>query len=254
MPTWPKHSRPHTLMTQNRTSIEAGPSNAGEGVKWTAPVVRWTVWHENASTPPTTNLDFIDASLRRKLSPLAKMALSIAHECAGDLRNVRLVYASRHGDITRTTGLLIDLAEGEIPSPTAFSMSVLNATAGAYSIATQDKSSSTAVSATASSFGFGLLEACMQLASNPDTLVLFVYADELPPALYATDTEADIPRAIGLLLGSQGDVEITCTMNSAQDQQSRISQSTAFLNCLDNDETSIWHGEGRTWSWSYHAR
>jgi hypothetical protein len=244
---------PLTHSSHRSTDIVA-PSNRDGSVNWVAPVARWAVWQEDPSNLQTPVVQFVDGSLRRKLSPPAKMALKVAHDCAGDLHNVRLVYASRHGDITRTTNLLIDLAEGEAPSPTAFSMSVLNATAGVYSIAMNDQSPSTAVSAVASSFGFGLLEACMQLASQPASPVLFVYADELAPALYAVEDDIHMPHAVGLLLSSDADIEVSCTMSISETRNSPISQSQAFLDCLDNGETSIWHGEGRAWRWFRHAR
>jgi hypothetical protein len=243
---------PLTHSSHRSTGIVA-PSNYDGCVNWIAPIARWAVWQEDLLNPQTPAVQFVDSSLRRKLSPLAKMALKVAHDCAGDLHNIRLVYASRHGDITRTTNLLVDLAEEEAPSPTAFSMSVLNATPGVYSIAMNDQSPSTAVSAIASSFGFGLLEACMQLASQPASPVLFVYADEMPPALYAVNDETYMQHAVGLLLSSDANIEVSCTMSASQAQNSLISQSQAFLDCLNNGETSIWHGEGRAWRWFRHA-
>lgn len=204
--------------------------------------------------PPSIDLQFMDAGLRRKLSPLVKQALSLAHQCANGHSNLRLVYASRNGDIARTTDMLMGLAIGDIPSPTAFSMSVLNAAAGAYSIATADRSPNTAIAATGSSIGFGLLEAWMQFSSNPEQALLFVYADEPPPPIYQAGHPSEASHAIALLLSNNASHEINCIMQAQPDaKESASSQSLAFIQCLANG-TSSWEGEGRQWHWSCHAR
>lgn len=243
-------------MFDNYPQKTATPVDArGDASRWIAPVALWSVWQEDASTKGLPDVQFIESALRRKLSLLAKMSLKVAYDCAGSLPSVRMVYASRHGDLTRTTAMLVDLADGEMLSPTAFSMSVLNASAGVYSISKQDHAPSTAVSAAQSSFGFGLLEACLQLASNPDSPVLFVYADETPPALYGISSGAAfVPHAIGLLLTNGAATEIACQMECTENIPSLLSQSQTFLRCLDSGEAAVWHGEGRTWSWCRHAR
>ncbi len=189
--------------------------------------------------------------LRRRLSLLAKMALKVAYDCVHDLPAVRLVYASRHGELTRTTSMLDDLAAGESISPTAFSMSVLNSSAGLFSILRHDTTSSTAISASAESFGNGLLEAFMQLVEDPDRPVLLVYADEPAPGVYGQiEPEDSSAHAIGMLLQSGALNTITCTSVLGNQTPSRESQSRAFLRCLEGAPTSLWHGASMSWEWS----
>lgn len=218
---------------------------------WSAPVARWSVWRADDGAKSLPDVSFVESSIRRRLSFLAKMALHVAHDCAFDLPSVRLVYATRHGDLSKTTAMLFDLAVEQALSPTAFSMSVPTAVTGAYSISKQDRAPSTALSAAESSFGFGLLEACLQLKANLDAPVLFVYADEPAPAIYQV-ASGDIltPHAIGLLLVSGAKSQIACKMECADAALGATAQSEAFLRCLVGGEAAVWQGEGRIWSWS----
>lgn len=222
---------------------------------WAAPIAHWAVWDtctQSAGAPSSAELGFVEPMLRRRLSPLARMSLKVAHECAGDLPAVRFVYASRHGELTRTTAMLDDLAAGEALSPTAFSLSVLNASAGLFSILRRDTAPATAVSAAGESFGYGLLEACMQLAEQPQLPVLFVYADEPAPEVYGRCEAQDTPaHAIALLLQHDAStiIDCSCSPNEAL-VASDETQARAFLRCMAPERTPTrWQGPGKSWSW-----
>ncbi|TRZ56179.1 MAG: 3-oxoacyl-ACP synthase [Rhodocyclaceae bacterium] len=220
---------------------------------WIVPIARWVVWDgalRESGAPSPVDLDFIDPMLRRRLSLLAKMALKVAHDCVRDLPAVQFVYASRHGELTRTTSMLDDLAAGESISPTAFTMAVLNSTAGLFSILRHDMTPSTAISASAESFGNGLLEAYMQLTENPERPVLLVYADEPTPSVYQhIEPEDSSAHAIGLLLQSGAPDTIACTSVPGNHALSHEAQSRAFLRCLEGASASGWHGAGKSWTW-----
>lgn len=224
---------------------------------WAAPVSRWSAWEpdETDGDPKMPEIAFIDANLRRRLNLFARMALKVAHDCAGDLSGIRIVFASRHGDLGRTTAMLFDLADKELLSPTTFSMSVLNACTGIYSIAKKELAPSTAVAAGETSFGHGLLEACLQLASEPSKPVLFVYADEPAPPVYGIQN-ADLtkPLAIGLLLDDTAQSEIVCETADNNHVLAPIPQAEAFMTCLKNKGAATWHGENKSWKWSWHDR
>ena len=204
--------------------------------------------------PSSPDVAFIEPMLRRRLSSLEKMSLRVAHDCAHDISDVRFVYASRHGELTRTTVMLGDLAAEQELSPTAFSMSVLNTSAGLFSILQRNTAPSTAVSAAASSFGYGLLEACMQLAEKPEQPVLLVYADEPTPAVYGETAKSSLEaHAIALLLQTGAPRQITCRTSPADGMTSSEPQSRAFLRCLESGQAS-WTGEGTSWTWSTQDR
>ncbi|MBS1228768.1 MAG: hypothetical protein H6R17_2045 [Proteobacteria bacterium] len=182
------------------------------------------------------------------------MALKVAHDCAHDIADVRIVYASRHGELTRTTAMLGDLAQDQELSPTAFSLSVLNASTGLFSILQNNTAPSTAISACAASFGYGLLEACQQLADQPEQPVLLVYADEPPPDVYGEVELSQPPaHAVALLLQSNAPRQITCRVSADEAPASVEAQSSAFIRCLEAGEAS-WRGEGQRWTWSTRQR
>ena len=225
---------------------------------WTVPIARWALWDVTAQenrSPLPAELGFIEPMLRRRLSLLAKMALKVAHDCVHDLPATRFVYASRHGELTRTTSMLEDLAAGESISPTAFSMAVLNSSPGLFSILRHDTTPSTAISASVESFGNGLLEAYMQLVEDPERPVLLVYADEPAPDVYGRIEPADSSaHAIGLLLQSGAPNTIACTSLPIYQAVSHESQSRAFLRCLEGASDSSWHGVGKSWAWRRQSR
>jgi hypothetical protein len=223
---------------------------------WTAPVIRWVEWDahpQRNGAPASAELAFVDPLLRRRLSPLARISLKVAHDCAGSAGSVRMVYASRHGELNRTTEMLQDLAAGEPLSPTAFSMSVLNASAGLFSIARKDTAPATAVSAGDESFGFGLVEASLQLASNPGAPVLLVFADEPVPDVYGAH-DNDCAHAVGLLLGGEGGMRVRWSRGEHAGTNGGAPaaepQSRAFLRCLRQGGTATWRGERSAWSWN----
>jgi hypothetical protein len=223
-----------------------------ESPHWTAPVARWAIWEPVRSEGPgaTPDVGFIEPMLRRRLSSLARMSLRVAQDCAHDKNDVRLVYASEHGELVRTTSMLQDLAAGEALSPTAFSLSVLNATAGIFSILQGSTAPTTAVSAAAESFGYGLLEACLQLASAPDVPVLLVYADEPAPEIYGLVEDGERSRhAVAILLESGAALNIDCCRTGADMPRSSGSQSRAFLRSLATGSSS-WYADGTAWHWS----
>jgi hypothetical protein len=189
--------------------------------------------------------------LRRRLSTLAKISVHVAQQCAQDSPAVRIVFASQHGELHRTTAMLNDLAIGEALSPTAFSLSVLNATAGVLSILRKDPSPATAISAAENSFGFGLLEAHTQWRDDPSLPVLLIYADEPPPALYPGQ-RAMPAHAIALLLSGDATDEIECSIGFAPQHENNVeAQSLAFLRCLHSGTDVQWCNQGHAWRWAH---
>ena len=186
------------------------------------------------------------------------MTLRVAYGCAHDIPDVRFVYASRHGELARTTTMLESLAAKEALSPALFSMSVLNASTGLFSMLQKNVAPASAISAGCASFGYGLLEACLQLTDKPEQPVLFVYADEPAPAVYQEhERSGSEAHAIGLLLQSSAELQIRCVIsaeNIASDNevecgvQSGEVQSRAFLRSLEQGKAE-WHDAGKIWYW-----
>ncbi|SEN32772.1 Beta-ketoacyl synthase, N-terminal domain [Duganella sp. CF517] len=129
------------------------------------------------------------AMLRRRAGFLGKMALEVAYRCLAGRADgdgsggIPTVFCSRHGEVSRALELLSDLARGEALSPTAFSMSVHNATAGLLTIARSDRANHIALAAGAATIEHAVIEACGLLADGA-RMVLLVASDCQLPELF----------------------------------------------------------------------
>lgn len=143
----------------------------------------WHLWAQNrffiqgATEPRVLSMP---AMLRRRAGSVGKMALEVAYRCLNGRVGVPTVFCSRHGECMRSAELLQDLVN-ELPlSPTAFSLSVHNATAGLLSIARHDQANHSALSAGNSGVEHALIEACGLLADGAVEVLLVVYDGLLP--------------------------------------------------------------------------
>jgi hypothetical protein len=129
--------------------------------------------------------------------------VQIATEAAGGVAADFLVFTSQHGDVTSMRAMLDDVAAGTELSPTVFSQSVHNASAGLYTIIAKSRAPVCALSAGASTFAAAWLEAEGFLSEHPDAAVLLVSYDEaLPPEYAAYSAQTQCAHALGLLLRS----------------------------------------------------
>ena len=224
-------------------------TQAAPHLQWDMPVARWFSWisgNPEPAPPPT-----LESGLRRRLSPLARTVLGAANACAGDLPSVRVVFASRHGELIRTTQMLQSLNVAEEISPMAFSTSVLNATAGVYSIARGDHAPSTAISAGAETLSAGLLEASLQWQNEPGPPVLFLYADESAPKVYgAVDQDWESACVVALLLNDNSATKLICECEPKHAATTNAPQHYQFLECIKTNKTTEWHGARNSWRWS----
>ncbi|MFM0160292.1 beta-ketoacyl synthase chain length factor [Paraburkholderia sediminicola] len=240
---------------------------------WTIPVARWSSWPAAASAAP--DIGFIEPIVRRRLSTLSKVALKVAHDCVPQ-GEVRVVFASRHGELRRTTDILRTISAGEPVSPTAFSLSVLNAMTGVFGIARGDRSAASAISAGAETLGYALLEAHAQYETQPGSPVLLVYADEPADSAYGTIEDEVQGGAIAILLNGEAAAgQLICTLtgagepeaaeagqaashagqeNAASADERFATQSQALLHCLATGRPAVWQGAGAAWHWRWHER
>lgn len=162
----------------------------------------WQAWAAGelpiADAAETPAVDFLPAMQRRRLSRLSRFALAAAHSCAGE-QPLPTVFASRHGEIHRTVGLLKELARHEPLSPMAFSLSVHNTASGLYSIVTGNTAPSTAIAAGADTLPMAIIEAIGQLQTHER--VMLVYAEEPLPEDYRAFATHCVPLGLALLLG-----------------------------------------------------
>ena len=125
------------------------------------------------STGENLDLSQIPMMMRRKLSPAGKIALSTILQCF-DGEDVRLVYASRYGELERVVKLIKQEHEENEISPAGFSFSVHNSTIGLFSLINNLHSSYNSIAAGEESFSAGLLDAVMNKEKT-----LFCFAESV---------------------------------------------------------------------------
>lgn len=144
----------------------------------------------SCSTGENIDLSQIPMMMRRKLSPVGKIALSTILQCY-DGEDVRLVYASRYGELERVVKLIKQEHEENEISPAGFSFSVHNSTIGLFSLLNNLHCSYNSVAAGEESFSAGLLDAVMNREKT-----LFCYAESV-----------DRFESISMLIDTQGNGE-----------------------------------------------
>lgn len=212
-----------------------------------ADTASWQSWSGNA-LPADTGLEpdvrFIEPLLRRRLGRLSRMALHVAHQAAAELESVPTIFASRHGELSRTVDMLHALAAHEAPSPAAFSLSVHNSAAGIFSISRGDPSPSTALAAGEETLLWALLDATTRLTADPDSPILLVYADEpLPSEYQAFTTASESAHAIALLLQPGDDIHLAWSENLDHPPSPEPLSLAVLAHLLGRRESLAWHGE-----------
>lgn len=212
----------------------------------------WRAWARAGAPlpePAEAPAKGMPALLRRRLGRGDRQGVEAAWSLAGDAK-LPVAWASRHGQIVRSAGLLEALARGEAPAPMDFSLSVHNAPLGLLAIAREDPSPASAVAAGDESLAAGILEAAgWVLEGAPAALV--VHADEAPPAPYAGRWSGDCADfGLALRLG-RGGVSMELALEAAAEPDSPGSLPEAFVRALALDASEgVWIRGGRRWSWS----
>jgi len=179
----------------------------------------------------------IPAMQRRRLSPFAKLALHCALNAADEcLTTVPSVFASRHGDLAKTSKLISDVAAEEVLSPTQFGLSVHNAVGGLFSIYTGNKAPLTAVSAGEDTFFTAIIDALCKLSANEYSQVLVVFTETVVPEIYqeyVAQEEVNIACALLLRAAEQGEEAYTLTLQANTENQQSESQHMQVLDFLN---------------------
>jgi hypothetical protein len=197
-------------------------------------ILGWNAWFP---TPDNTQPDVsvIPAMLRRRLSPVARMAMSVIMPLAETYGAMPLVYVSRHGDLHRTVQLLEDLANSEPLSPTAFSLSVHNATAGLFSIQQGLTKNITAISCGDEELVPALLEALGQCNVH-EPKVMCVFCDEPPPEIYRDQvSQPETPFALAIIVSRGTEWQLTQVHEQVVDSEQTIPQPLGLASLLRGD-------------------
>jgi beta-ketoacyl synthase-like protein len=171
----------------------------------------WLAWLSN---PDLARLDGNAAPLltelppmtRRRIDPLGRAALQAAFWAQGELPTGPVIFASRWGEIARSVSLLRQLACGESLSPTAFSLSVHNASSALYSIARGDTANYAAISAGPCSAAAGMCEALGLLVDGAQQVLVVSVESALPNPYRQFEPEAHPLRAWAALIEAGDDI------------------------------------------------
>ena len=201
----------------------------------------------------------LPAMQRRRLSRLARMTMEVASPLLAEGEQLPFVFASRHGETTRTFALLGDVTDQQPLSPTQFGLSVHNAIAGQWSILRGQRGESVAIAGEADTFEHAMLEAAGLLAAGAPS-VLAVIAEEAPPPAYAPWIgDVPFPYALALRLDR---VDGSGTFSSATDWQLRLGRHEGavapcawphaldFLRAMQTGQPCVEHAwKSRQWTW-----
>ena len=216
----------------------------------------WQAWAAGTrmivDAPDSPPVDFIPAMQRRRLSRLSRLSLAAAYSCANGNHNLPTVFASRHGEIHRTLGLLNDVVQNEPLSPMAFSLSVHNTASGLYSIATGNTAPSTAIAAGLDTLPMAITEAIGQLQRHDEVMV--VYAEEPLPAEYNQFASDDNSALLGLALrlGKPGTERNLQLQLSSTNSATASSSGLAFIRWLNSPANDVLlQGERSAWRLSW---
>lgn len=167
---------------------------------WKTWAAQGQCWPETVVAVPTPD---IPAMLRRRMSSLSKLAVQTAIELSKDNNIDFIIFSSRHGEIQRTSKLLMDILQGKDGSPTIFSQSVHNTAAGLFTIAAKHEIASVAIAAGEHSLHSAMIEAYSYLSDNPNHRVLLVDCDDPLPVPYDQYDSKTYQRvALGMILSA----------------------------------------------------
>jgi len=241
----------HSLSLKSWAALAPGMESQGDWQQWA--LGEKTIALDLAQKP---KIKQVPPMLRRRLSPLGKIALSCAYQLSADFdAKQAVVFCSQHGEVGRTVEMLKVLAQAEPLSPTAFSLSVHNAIAGIYSIANHDTNPITAIAAGPDSLCAALLEAYTLLNDDGIEQVLCVVYDEPLPEIYPQQSQlANCAMAMAFIVqgpegpGLQIDFELFENPNKAKLDEPGL-EFLRFLLAANNTPLEI-AADHRLWRWT----
>jgi hypothetical protein len=230
-------------------------------------IENWSFWSPESSDPSlwlkhwqrpgaepgedALRLDLIPAMQRRRMSRLAKMALSTALEVAADQRIDYSVFCSQHGEIVRTLGILDAISTHTEISPAAFAQSVHNTSSGLFTIISASHAPSMSIASGANTFAYAWLEAQAYISLNPKHRVLLVDFDEALPEVfqaYSTGTAGDHSVALMLRATKSDGISLSHSADAGNEHLPQGPRFLAWLQSGARDLSMVADGQG--WRWA----
>jgi Beta-ketoacyl synthase, N-terminal domain len=199
--------------------------------------------------------DFVAPMQRRRLSRLARIVMHAAWPMCADDEQLPFVYASRHGETTRTFAMLDEIGREAPLSPTQFGLSVHNAIAGQWSILRGQRGESVAIAGEADTFEHAIVEAAALLGDGAPAVIV-VIAEERPAAAYDGWID-DVPfsyavalrvsRADGTTVGPRWRLSLRGNTEAAPSAEGP--HALHFVRALHDGATLDHPWKTRRWTW-----
>jgi hypothetical protein len=199
--------------------------------------------------------DFVAPMQRRRLSRLARIVMHAAWPMCADDEQLPFVYASRHGETTRTFAMLDEIGREAPLSPTQFGLSVHNAIAGQWSILRGQRGESVAIAGEADTFEHAIVEASSLLGDGAPAVIV-VIAEERPAAAYDGWID-DVPfsyavalrvsRADGAVAGPRWRLSLRGNTEAAPSAEGP--HALHFVRALHDGATLDHPWKTRRWTW-----
>ncbi len=214
---------------------------------------QWQRWSEGDAVDVRDNsldLSSMPPMLRRRLSPMGRACASVLlplinSDDEAERTNTPIIFASRHGEAQRTQLMLEDIAECELLSPTAFSLSVHNAISGILSINKKITANISAIAASGSEVMAALFEAAGLLSQENCSKVHCVIVDNPLPASYQRYCQQpQYPLALAFSV-SRGQNGCKIELQTAESQTDDELQPLQFIRLLLGQKKCIHLNQGR---------
>ncbi|MGR9105684.1 MAG: beta-ketoacyl synthase chain length factor [Gammaproteobacteria bacterium] len=218
-------------------------------------IQKWASWpplddeSESCADQESGLLASIPKMLRRRLSPLARTVFCAARQCIDGDAVMPLVFSSAHGELEKTFTMMKMLEFGEEISPTAFSLSVHNAIAGLFSMASLNRLENTAIAPGEEGMAPAFLEALGLLAEGAKQILVAFYDEPIvsfyPTAPYRLSTDRRF--ALALRIGASGEglpLRLTAVSTGSNDGEQPL-QLLAFIQFLEDSRSSLTFGTSR---------
>ncbi|TNJ14304.1 beta-ketoacyl synthase [Aeromonas sobria] len=146
----------------------------------------------------------IPMMVARRMSMGGRLAVEVALDMMSRHAVEGAVFASRHGELERSIGLLTALAQARSLSPTDFSQSVHNTAAGLTSIQGKQPIPMSSLAAGSGTFAAALQEAIGMLTDGMERVLVVTFEGALPTFSQPWLGDEPPPHAVALLL-TRGD-------------------------------------------------
>ncbi|MFM4941198.1 beta-ketoacyl synthase chain length factor [Aeromonas enteropelogenes] len=211
---------------------------------------QWLTWAQDGLwLPPAPAVTpHIPMMVARRMSLGGRLAVEVALELLSRHPVDGAVFASRHGELDRSLGLLGALAERRSLSPTDFSQSVHNTAAGLTSIQGKQPIPMSSLAAGTGSVAAALQEAMGMLADGMKRVLVVSFEGAIPAFSQPWLPDEAPPHAVGLVLarGTQWQGEVMTTPSGATGTGDALACWRALL--TDESRFSIFDGR-REWLW-----